>query len=239
LLRYELETYKPFLLFKNRLIAGESPENAARQVCVAFELEDDAHEVERTLRDWGTYSRGLSYAEDQSLLATVDKDLFRQVLEVHEVLLDQRAAVQAHILDRIGPTAGGFITGEALEGLEDSYFDLVQERPTDQSMFQLGKGLEAFLKKLAQKDPALSVPSSTKTMGQYAHFLKNEGRLKEKHFQVIMALVGIRNAADHSGDPEISNASWTISRQLAFAANHMTWSVIKSVFAIEDGDFTL
>src|SRR4029077_9025783 len=119
LLRYELEAYEPFALFRNRILAGESPENAARQVCVVFEIEDDAHEVERTLRDWGTYSRGLSYAEDQSLLATVDQDLFRRVLEIHEVLLDQRAAVQAHILDRLGSDAGGFLTGEPLDRLED------------------------------------------------------------------------------------------------------------------------
>lgn len=239
LLRYELEGYGPYSLFRNRIVAGESPENAARQVCVTFDLEDDAHEVERTLRDWGTYSRGLSYAEDQSLLATVDKDLFRRVLEIHEVLLDQRAAVQAHILDRLGPEAGGFLTGEALERLEDAYLDLVKERPADQSTFQLGKGVEVFLKKLARRAPALTVPAATKTMGQYAYFLKEEGRLKEKHFQVIMGLVGIRNAADHAGDPEISNASWEISRELAFAANHMAWAVVKSVFAVEDGNFTL
>ena len=239
LLRYQLESYEPFTLFRNRIVAGETPENAARQVSLACNLTTDQHEIERTLKDWGTYSRGLIYAEDQSLLAAVDAQLFQEVLDIRKTVLDERAAVQAHVIDELGPDAAGFATGECLDKLVDGYFDLVRGQPADQSIFQLGKGLETFLKALSDRDPPLNVPGNVRTMGQHAHFLKTQGRLKEKHFQVVMGIVGIRNAADHAGDPEIGNSPWAVSKAAAFAAHHLTWAFMRSWFAAEEGNYEL
>jgi hypothetical protein len=239
ILRFHLEAFRPYALFRDRLVAGETPESAARQVGVKYGLAADTHEIERALKDFGAYCKGLSYSEDQTLRAHVNTELLAELLAIHQEVLDDRAAVQAHILDRVGPDAAGFLSGPAMDSLVDGYLSLIKDRDPRASVFHLGNAIEQFLKDLADREPALTVPKKVKTMGQYAQLLKDSERLRSKQYQIVMALVGLRNAADHQGDGEIDNNQWTIQEETAKAAHHLAWSFVRSWFKTDAGDHSL
>lgn len=239
LLRSQLQQYAPYNLFRDRLVAGESPGDAARQTCLRFEFTLDPLDAESVLINWGTYSNGLVYGEDRRLFVTVDQNLLVEALAIHEKVMAERDSVRAHIVQQLDPDAAGFITGAILERLIDSYLGILKEDPLDESMFQLGHAMEGFVKKIAQLDPPVTLPGGVRTLGQVARHLKAEGRLNSKHYGLVVAITEIRNAADHTADDEIDGASWTISRETAFAANHLTWSLMRSFFAARAGTFSL
>ena len=238
LLRFQLERYRPYAVFKARVLAGEGQRDAARQTCVAADLVTDDLDVEETLVNWGLYSGGLVYGDEKQLLAAGDEVLLREILVVQESVLAQRDTIQAHVTQHLGVDAASFATGEVLDALVDSYLTILGGGPYDQAMFQLGKGLEAWVKGLADLDPALTLPQGTNTMGAVANFLRQQSRTTGKHHSILMGVVAIRNAADHSVDADIG-ATWDITRDTALAASHLTWALMRSFFAARLGNFAL
>jgi hypothetical protein len=237
-LRMQLEDYEPYVLFRNRLVAGEEPTDAARQVCVTFGITTDELDARSFLIDCGTFSGSLTYGHAQRLLVNADESVTTDAMTLYEGVLAERDAVIAHIAINLGPEAAGFVTGDIFDYLVDSYLAILNGSPLDGAMFQLGKGVETFVKRLATRPPSLTLPSSVKTLGQVARHLKDHGRLKSKHHSLVIALTDVRNAADHTVDAEIG-ASWQFSRQTAIAASHLTWAFMRSFLAVEAGDFQL
>jgi len=234
LLRLQLEQYEPYAVFRDRLLAGESSADAARQTCIKFTFAIDALDAETVLVNWGTYSNGLRYAEDRKLLVTVDPDIDRTIVAVQERVVAERAAIRAHIVARLGVDAAAFATGEIIDRLIDSYFDLVNGDPVRDSVFHLGHALEAFVKKVAEIDPVVVLPATTRTLGGVAQHLRNERRFNDKHHGLIVGLTALRNAADHAADAEVG-ATWEISRRTAMAANELGWAVMRSFFETRAG----
>ncbi len=239
LLRFRLETFEPYTLFRNRLVAGEKSADAARQTCQKYQLSIDPLDAETVLINWGTYCGGLAYGDDQRLLVAVNDDLLTEALAIHENVLAQRDSVQAHIIKNLGVEGAGFATGEILDRLVDSYLGILTGSPPRDALFNLGHALEAFVKKLARVDPAITLPAHVKTLGAVAAELKTQGRLLPKHHALVAALTALRNAADHAGDAEIGGATWALSKDAAFAANHLAWIAIRSILAVARGDFSL
>jgi hypothetical protein len=116
--------------------------------------------------------------------------------------------------------------------------EILQEGDYQLAMFQLGKAVEAWEKKVVDADPQHTLPEGTNTMGAVAKFIKDENLATAKHVSILMGVVAVRNAADHSADPEI-NATWAISRETALATSHLTWALMRSVVAWKSGVYEL
>jgi len=238
LLRFQLDRFAPYALFKARIAAGEQPKDAARQVCIANGSSADPLDVEETLLNLASYSGGLVYGADREVLIAGDVELLKGVLAIHETVMATRDTVQAHIARKLGVEAASFATGEVLDALVDSYLTVLGDGPYDQSMFQLGKGLEAWVKALATIDPPITVPSNVNTMGAVANLLRGGNRTTGKHHSMLLGVIAVRNAADHSIDPDI-DATWEISQDTAIAVSHLVWSIMRSFFASRDGRHVL
>lgn len=239
LLRFQLQQFRPYALFRNRLLAGEGASDAARQTVLAYELDIDVLDAETVLVNWGTYSGGLVYGDDQRLLVTVDQDLLQEALQIYEHVMAKRDSVQAYIVENLGVDAASFVTGEILDYLVDSYLKLLTNEPPRDSLFQLGHAIEGFVKKTATIDPVIQIPGNKKTLGAVAEELRSQKRLNSKHFAIVMGLTALRNAADHTADPEIGGLTWAISRETTFAANHLSWSFMRSFFHVQQGKYSL
>ena len=238
LLRYQLEQFPPYAAFRNRIIAGEGAAEAARQSCVQHGLSVDALDAEGTLINLGTYSGDL-LRDGGQLVVVVDAGLEKMILEIQALVMEARQAVNAHIVQQLGVDAASFATGEALDYLVDSYTRVLDGQPYADAMFLLGKGLESWLKQLVTLDPPLTLPAGTNTMGAVARFLKENNRLNSKHHSILSGIIAIRNASDHSADPEIGGATWTVTRETALAVSHLTWSTMRSFFAVRNGNHAL
>lgn len=236
ILRLQLENFPPYSIFRDRLLAGEHPGDAARQTCLTFSLSIDPIDAEGVLTNWGTYSNGLRYGQDHRLLVPVNEKVRAEVLALSERILAERDAVRAHVVEELGVDAAGFVTGEILENLIDSYLALLKGDPPRDGAFQLGHAIEGFAKKLADLDPPLTLPGNANTLGQVARSLKDQGRLTSKHHAIVSGLTAIRNATDHAGDPEIGGATWIVTKETALVANQMAWRLMRSFFALRSGN---
>jgi hypothetical protein len=239
LLRFQLEQFPPYSLFRNRLIAGEGPLDAARQTCLKHDLALDPLDAEGVLKNWGTYSGGLLYGEDQRLLVAIDEAVLKKAVSVYANVVAERDSVRAHVIEKLGVDAAAFATGEVLDRLIDAYLTILEEGPLDEAMFHLGHALEGFVKGIAEIDPAVQLPAGANTIGSVANALKDDGRLLKKHHAIVTSLTAVRNAADHSADPEIGGATWEITRETAISACALTWSLMRSFFAARAQVFEL
>jgi len=236
LLRLELEKYEPYALFRDRVLAGEDPSEAARQVCVRHGLPTDPLDAETVLKSLGTYCGGLVYGPDRRLLVKVEPLQEVEGLHVLARVDGERNAVRAHVVEQLGVEAAAFATGEIIERLIDSYLGVMQAADPRGAMFELGHALEGFVKKVATVDPPVTIPSSSRTLGQVATTLKNAGRLNSKHFALVMGLTALRNAADHTGDAEIGGATWVVSSETVVLANQLAWRLMRSILATRSGN---
>lgn len=238
LVRLHLERFRPYAVFRARIAAGEHPKDAARQACVSEGLTSDPLDAEETLLNWALYSQSLVHGPERELLVPGDDQVLHKALAIQEAVATKRDTVLAHITQKLGVEAAGFAAGEALDGLVESYLTIIAGGAMDHAMFQLGKGLEAWFKKLPELDPDITLPPGAMTMGAIANSLRGHGLTTRKHHALLLGVIAVRNAADHAADADIG-ATWAISRDTALATSHLAWSTMRSVFAGRAGDHRL
>ena len=100
LLRVVLESYEPFIVFRNRLTATNSADTAAQQTKVKLDINAHREEIKDTLISLGTYTSALS-SQGGGRYTAADHELDNQLQALAAAANDQ-AAAETIIRQQIG-----------------------------------------------------------------------------------------------------------------------------------------
>ncbi len=228
-LRVLLESYEPFIIFRERLVATENATTAAQQTKVTLDLDAHREEIKDTLLSLGTYGHALitegggRYSQSAAPLANTLHDLMAAV--------QTAAAAEARIRQQLGTeAAAGVSRDEVIVPLSDAWIR-AQAQDGRGAVVAAGNAVESFLTALAgrtntnitganginaklDKFPTATIPKKLVNVGKY--------------------LGHVRNAADHGVDPDVG-AGWAIRDATGIEYVYVACSFISAVVARERG----
>ena len=208
ILRVTIESYEPFLVFREELEATSNVTSAAQRTVVKLDLDCHREHVKETILSLATYGgaltagQGNTYERDARGLTALLDELAAGSREVAEAIhtireeLGQDAAAQVDHDQVILPLAAGLRHAAASAGRE--------------AVLQAGIAIENFLTMVAAHHGtniagANGVNAKMDRLVQAGHY---PGKLQN----VCKYLGHVRNAADHGADPDIAGP-WDISGQ--------------------------
>ncbi|WP_312362281.1 hypothetical protein [Ensifer sp.] len=208
ILRVTIESYEPFLVFREELEATSSVTTAAQRTKAKLDLDCHREQVKETLLSLATYAgaltagQGNTYERDARGLTTLLDELAagsREVAEAIHTIRQELGHDAAALVDHdqvISPMAAGLRHAAAGSGRE--------------AILQAGIAIENFLTSVA----ALHGTNIVGANGVNAKMdrLVQAGHYPGKLLNVCKYLGHLRNAADHGADGEIG-APWSISPQ--------------------------
>jgi len=207
LLRIVLESYEPFLTFRQRLVATNSVDTAARETKALLGLTSHREEVKDTLISLGTYTGaivGLGGGQyDMGRTDVVDPvQIVAQVandLATSEQLIRARTGIRSDRLDRV----------EVIRPLAEA---LLKAKVCDArgAVADAARAIESFLVALAAR-VAVSLTGANGITQKLDKF-RAGNQLPKKLVEAGRYLGQIRNAADHGidVDPDV-DALWSIT----------------------------
>jgi hypothetical protein len=207
ILRVTIESYEPFLIFREEHEATNNVTDAAQRTKAKLDLDCHREQVKETLLSLATFSgaltagQGNTYERDARGLTTLLDELATGSRDVAEATLTIRgelgpAATQVDHDQVILPLVAGLRHAAASNGRE--------------AVLQAGIAVENFL-------TATATYHGTNIVGANGVNAKMDRLIQGGHYptklQNVCKYVGhVRNAADHGADAEIG-APWNISSQ--------------------------
>lgn len=234
LLRILIESYRPFVIFRERLLATADLSRAAQATKVICNLPAHRDIVKETLISLGTYSRALvtegggNYQlEAQSLV---------NALQVIASACSDMTTAEGRIRSQLGPPAEAALAQHrdtVIVPLADALMR-ANNRDAPGAVQAAGNAVESHITAMAARlNVALAGANGIiEKLNRFA----NPRRLPRKLVQVGTYLGGIRNAADHGPDPDINNGSWQIRDATGLEYVFVACSFIAATLAIERGD---
>jgi hypothetical protein len=199
-----LESYKPFVTFRDRFIATGVSATAAQQTKAALNLAPSRDEIKETLIDLGTYSQAFSsigggrYQIDPSPMGNRLQELLVACVDT--------AAAEQRIREQLGPHACAVVSyDEVITPLADA---LVRARNGDPrgAVLTAGNAVESYLVALAGR---VHVALAGAGINAKLDELRRGNQMPQKLLNMGKYLGHVRNAADHGIDAEV-NAAWDI-----------------------------
>lgn len=229
-LRIALETFDPFLVFRQRLIATDSVTEAARQAKMLLDLDGHRDSIKDTLISMGTYSRALT-ATGGGRYATSDTVYENPLHEMARACADQTAA-ESRIREQIGDyTDNRLHRQEVVIRLADALL-CARNHDSRGAVVRAGNAIESYLASLGNRMGANL--QGAHGINSKLDRLQQSNSLPRKIINVGKYLGHIRNAADHGVDPDI-NASWEIRESTGLEYVFVACSFISSTLEHEDG----
>jgi hypothetical protein len=226
LFRVHLEQYEPFRLFIGRLMAGNQPAQAARQVCAVYSFADDPAVAWRAFESWGTYAGSLVRGEDGQFAPAGppgSSDSLRQRLDV---LYHQEQDARQFILEHLGQEAFEFIEGDVREALSDAIVMLTNNNEPAHIVLRVSNTYENFLRLVGYRRVDLHDANGIIQIGNR---LKGRRLIAQKHLGAVQLIGNIRNAIEHGGDPDEANQPWQIT---PLTVRLMILAVLSSIHSI-------
>lgn len=206
LLRIVLESYHPFIVFRERLRATNSADQAALQTKALLDLDAHREEIKDTLISLGTYSSALVSQGGGRYIAT-PSDSGNPLAAVADAAQDEGAA-ELIIRNEIGERSDGLDRQEVIIPLANG---LLQAKAGDatRAVGDAARAIESFLARLATRAGVSLAGASG--IGQKLERFRAGNHLPKKTVEAARYLAQIRNAADHGVDvdPEVG-AIWSI-----------------------------
>lgn len=207
ILRVAIESYKPFLIFREEHEATNNVTEAAQRTKVKLDIDCHREQIKETLLSLATYSGALSagqgntYERDARGLSALLSELAAGSREVAEATLTIRnelgeAASQVDHDQVILPMVAGLRHAAAGNGRE--------------AVLQAGIAVENFLAHTASHHIVNIVGANG--INAKMDRLKTAGHYPAKLLNVCKYVGHVRNAADHGADTDIG-APWNISAQ--------------------------
>jgi hypothetical protein len=224
LLRIVLESYKPFLTFRRRLIETEDVAKAVRDTKAILDLDADHETIKNTLINLGTFSDSIKMGRGgrcEPKEAPLDNAL-RIIADSCEELV----AAELRITEQIGRVASELSREDIIVPLSDALLKSSNNHSAD-AIRSAGNAVESFLDYLAGK---LSISLAGTGINSKLNDLHGKGKLPTKLQNVGFYLGHIRNAANHGTDTEV-NASWKIRPDTAVEYVFVACSFIAAVSA--------
>jgi hypothetical protein len=206
-LRVVLDSYEPFVVFRDRLPANPVASTAAQQTKVLLDLDAHREAVKDTLISLGTFSQAL-IEEGGGLYRIADQSLDHKLEALAEACSDA-AAAEARIRAQLGSeTAARVSRDEVIVPLADGLRRAVADDQEGAVQFA-GNAVESYLSALGGR---LGVQmANAPGINAKVEKLTTQGTIPKKLGHVGKYLGHIRNAADHGVDADIG-VPWTIRR---------------------------
>lgn len=234
ILRILLESYDPFLKFRERLLATGSVDNAAQQTKILLDLDAHREEVKDTLISLGTYAKAIQ-AEGGGRYTSSASTLSNQLMEIAESCTNL-AEAEACIRTEIGDYSEALDRAEVLHPLASALLKARNDQPTE-AVAEAATAIESFLARLAAR-MGVNLAGSTGLNSRLDKFRQNSV-LPKKVVEAGKYLGQIRNAADHGVDvdPDVG-AIWRVLDSTGVQYVFVACSFIRACGARENqGDY--
>jgi hypothetical protein len=233
-LRIVIEAYRPFVIFRERLLSTSDVTLASKQTKTLCSLPAHTDEVRDTLVSLGTYAHALvTEGGGNYQLEAGPADNSLQVLAV---ACTDMASAETRIRSQLGPAAETALTqlrDTVILPLRDALLR-AKNRDGSGAIQAAGNAVEAHIDALAAR-MSVSLVGASGIISKLAKFNPNR-RLPRKLVQVGEYLGSIRNAADHGTDSDINNSAWQIRDSTAIEYVFVACSFIASTISIERND---
>jgi hypothetical protein len=235
-LRIMLETYDPFIVFRNRLAATGLADTAAQQTKTMLNLTAHREEIKDTLISLGTYTSALR-SLGGGRYAVQREEAPNQLLNLAKVC-DDVASAEARIRAQVGHAADTVSRQDVLMPLASALMKAASSKGIE-AVTEAGKAVESYLAELAGR-MGVTLTGASGIIQKFDRF-RTGNKLPKKIVEASKYLGQIRNAADHGRDtdPDV-NAVWKIQATTALEYVFVACSIIAACNAHEKtGDFLI
>lgn len=229
-LRVLLESFSPFVVFRERLIATGLAATAAQQTKTTLDLDAHREDIKDTLVSLGTYSQAL-VTKGGGRYSPEENPAQNPMMSLTEACRDA-AAAETRIREQMGPDATAFASrDEVLVPLADA---LLRAKSGDArgAVVTAANAIESYLDAFANRS-GVSLVGATGINAKLEK-LSQGGMLPKKLLYVGKYLGHIRNAADHGVDTEVGS-SWTIRNATGLEYIFVGCSFFAAITAREKG----
>lgn len=228
-MRIILESYDPFVVFRDRLSATDSADNAAQQTRALLNLSAHREEIKDSLISLGTYSNALR-ALGGGKYTRADAVL-ENSLNTAATAASVQASAEAHIRTELGASADQVSRQDVLLPLA-SALQRALSGDAAAAVTEAGKAVESFLAELAGRLGVSLVGANG--IGQKLDKFRVGQKLPKKIIEAAKYLGQVRNAADHGRDidPDV-NSVWTIQKSTGLQFVYVACSFIAACYERE------
>ncbi len=230
ILRIALESYKPFVIFRERLSATGSVDTAAQQTKTMLDLDAHREEIKDTLISLGTYTNALfsKGGGQYDIVSSGIENVLSKIAEgatelsTSEYIIRNQIGNKSNDLDRndiILPLSQALIRANAGDSIN--------------AVSEASRAIESFIYKLSIM---LNVElSGASGINQKLAKFRSDNKLPKKIVEAAKYLGQIRNAADHGidADPDVGEI-WNIQKSTGLEYVFVTCSFIASVLERKD-----
>lgn len=232
ILRVLLESYDPFVKFRERLLATNSADTAAQQTKVVLELSAHREEIKDTLISLGTYTKAIQ-SEGGGRYKSNSTNLVNQLHEIAASCSDLSEA-EACIRTEIGDYSDSVDRIEVIQPLANALLKARSNQPTE-AVAEAATAIESYLARLADRT-GVNLAAATGLNSRLDRFRTNNV-LPKKIVESGKYLGQVRNAADHGVDvdPDVG-AVWQILESTGIQYIFVACSFIRACGARENNE---
>ncbi|MBI4964843.1 MAG: hypothetical protein HY913_16330 [Desulfomonile tiedjei] len=231
LLRVVLESYQPFIVFRNRLAATNSGDTAAQQTKTLLDLDAHREEIKDTLISLGTYTSAL-VSQGGGRYASSNQGVDHHLLSLADAANDQ-ASAEATILSSIGTRADLLDRNEVIIPLATALLK-AKASQANEAVGDAARAVESFLARLAAR-MGVNLTGAAGICQKLDKF-RTGNRLPKKVVEAAKYLGHVRNAADHGVDvdPDVGTV-WEIQEATALHYVFVACSFLTAALEREAG----
>jgi hypothetical protein len=233
-LRILIESYRPFTVFRERLLATADLTKAAQASRLFCGLPAHRDAIKDTLISLGTYSRAL-VPEGGGNYQLETESMLNALQTIASATKDMVSA-EGRIRAQLGPGAETALQTQrdtVIIPLADALIR-ANNRDGAGAVQSAGNAVESHITSMALR-MGVALTSATGIISKLDKFSAQPRHLPKKLIQIGSYLGAIRNAADHGIDPDINNSSWQIRDATGLEYVFVACSFIAATIAIEKG----
>lgn len=225
-IRDGLLAYRPFESICEGLVAGESFEEAARHVAVAFHLDSRAEANLRLLVQWGV-EIGVITSTDSPALAADLKTAVEAVAAMPIGKVSSVAEARLYVSTVLGRDAFDTLD-EVDRGLLATTVTECESDP-EASVEASGQALEDYLRELCIANGLKADAGKLSGAGQLGALLRQHNLIHPHHVKLVDSASALRNAKSHKKDKR-TVIPWKITSLGARTAFGTTALAVRSIY---------
>ncbi len=234
-LRFVLEQYEPYKMFKFRLVISEgSIGKASTEIKALYGITAHRDIISDTFVDLGTYAKSI-HAQGAGLYLPLFSDE-TSFLTIIDNVVQSREVAEAAVRNRLGNVAANWIDyytvmGDIITALQKAGN---AEGDARSPIVYAGNAFESFLSQVAiHYSTSLTGASGINAKADKIYAAHH---LSKKHYNMSKYIGHVRNAADHGIDTEVGS-QWDVSANTAIEYVHITQSLIADIVAHIHGKY--
>lgn len=231
-LRILIESYRPFTVFRERLVATADLNTAAQATKTVCTLPAHRDVVKETLISLGTFSRALVHEGGGNY--QLDATSLVNALQVIASACKDMTIAEGRIRDQLGPLAQTVLAPDrnaVIVPLSDALIR-ANNRDGAGAVQQAGNAVESHIAAMAAR-MGVNITGANGIIEKLNRFAGNPRRLPRYLIHIGSYLGAIRNAADHGPDADINNQPWEIRDATGLEYVFVVCSFIAATIGIE------